>query len=285
MAVLHVKRLGAVSFLNDQTSMWSCLRRASQGFQSGMGISQGDLASFFTRMGYDPDTLQLEGITPPIVSVKDLYRKLANRYGLAIQSQSAGGPHIVIEPGSVDQAELVKRIENAIGAPGKPPTGAADVEDAAYLADMAAMVSKDSKWCMQIPANLPLPSERVGFRDWCLYTLAVETKDAQLCRRISPAAGGSDTRFSFQADCERQVNSTLPTTTHYQPEVPPDDERTRVLLTQLHVGVPRASDLPPERREEAYGRFLEELSHRTDPAHAAARQRSIDRVESLSESN
>ena len=283
---LRVKRLGAQSFINDQTSMWSCLQHAQEGFQSGMGISQGDLAAFFTRMGYDPDTLQLEGITPPIVRVKDLYRGLTNRYGLAIRSQSAGGPHTVIEPGSVDQAELVKRIENAIGAPGKPPTGEkTDVEDAAYLADMAAMVSKDSQWCMQIPATLPLATERAGFRDWCLFTLAVETKDAQLCGRISPAADGSDTRLSMQANCERQVNSTIPTTIHYQPEVPSDDERTRVLLTQLHVGIPRASDLPPERREEAYGLFLEELSHRTDSAHSAARQRFIERVESLSETN
>ncbi len=192
----------------------------------------------------------------------------------------------MIEPGSVDHAELVKRIENAIGAPGKPPTGEkTDVEDAAYLADMAAMVSKDSQWCMQIPATLPLATERAGFRDWCLFTLAVETKDAQLCGRIPPAADGSDTRLSMQANCERQVNSTIPTTIHYQPEVPSDDERTRVLLTQLHVGIPRASDLPPERREEAYGLFLEELSHRTDSAHSAARQRFIERVESLSETN
>lgn len=282
---LRVRRLGAVSFINDQTSMWSCLKRASQGFPSGMGISQADLAGFFTRMGYDPDTLQLEGITPPIVSVKDLYRGLTNRYGLAIRSQSAGGPQMVIEPGSVDQADLVKRIDSAIGPPGKQTGERRDVENAAYLADMAAIVSKDSKWCTQIPANLPLTSERAGFRNWCLYTLAVEARDAQLCRQIAPAADGSDSRFSLQANCERQVNSTLPATTHYQPEVPPDDERTRVLLTQLHVGIPRAGELPPERREEAYALFLDQLSHRTDSAHAAARQRFLERVENLSESN
>jgi hypothetical protein len=287
---LRVKRLGALSLINDQTSMWSCLNHASHGFQSGMAISQGDLAGFFTQMGYDPDTLHLEGITPPIVRVKDLYRGLTNRYGLAIRSKSAGGSQVVIEPGSVDQADLVKRIENAIDGSGKPPTtlltgGKDDVENAAYLADMAALVSKDSKWCMHIPAKLALASERAGFRDWCLFTLAVETKDSQLCGSIPVAADGSDTQLSLQAECKRQVNSTIPTMIHYQPEVPSEDERTRVLLTLLHVEIPRARDLPLERIEEAYGQFLEELSHRTDSRHAAARQRFIERVERLRESN
>jgi hypothetical protein len=94
---MRVKRFGAVSFLTEQTSMWSCLNRASHGFQSGMAISPGDSAGFFTHMGYDPDTLQLEGISPPIVRVRDLYRGLTNRYGLAIRSESAGGPQVVIE--------------------------------------------------------------------------------------------------------------------------------------------------------------------------------------------
>ena len=283
---MRVKRFGAVSFLNEQTSMWSCLNRASHGFQSGMAISPGDLARFFTQMGYDPDTLQLEGITPPIVRVKDLYRGLTNRYGLAIRSKSAGGPQVVIEPGSVDQADLVKRIGNAIGDPGKPRSeGKDDVENAAYLADMAALVSKDAKWCMRIPAEQPLATERAAFRDWCLFTLSVETKNAQLCASIPVAADASDTRLSLQGQCEREVNSTIPSMVHYQPEVPSEDERTRVLLTQLHVEIPRARDFPVERIEGAYGRFLQELSHGGDSTHAAARQRLIERVERLREAN
>ena len=244
------------------------------------------MAGFFTQMGYDPDTLQLEGITPPIVRVKDLYRGLTNRYGLAVRRESAGGPQVVIEPGSVDQADLVRRIGNAIGDPGKLRSdGKGDVENAAYLADMAALVSKDSKWCMRIPAEQPLATERAAFRDWCLFTLSVETKNAQLCTSIPVAADGSDTRLSLQPECEREVSSTVPTTVHYQPEVPSEDERTRVLLTQLHVEIPRARDLPVERIEEAYGQFLEELSHGRDSTHASARQRFIERVERLSETN
>src|SRR5208337_1433893 len=118
-----------------------------EGFNSGMAISQADLVVFFNHMGYDPDTIQLEGITPPLVQVKDIYRQLPDRYGLAIRSAAAGGPHEVLEPGIVNQAELVKRIEGVIGGPDAPLSAhAGDVVNAAYLADLAAMAGKDSRW-------------------------------------------------------------------------------------------------------------------------------------------
>jgi hypothetical protein len=66
-----VKRLGAFAFLSEQTSMWTCLNHAIHGWNSGIGISQANPVDFFAQMGYDPDTLHLEGITPPVVNVKD----------------------------------------------------------------------------------------------------------------------------------------------------------------------------------------------------------------------
>src|SRR6202171_6461006 len=52
-----VKRLGAISLLSEQTSMWTCPGHAVRGWNSGIGISQADLVGFFAQMGYDPDNL------------------------------------------------------------------------------------------------------------------------------------------------------------------------------------------------------------------------------------
>lgn len=64
----NVKRLGAFSPLSSQTSMWSCLRHAWDGLNSGIAVSPASLAGFFAKLGYDADTLHLEGITPPVVT-------------------------------------------------------------------------------------------------------------------------------------------------------------------------------------------------------------------------
>ena len=137
-------------------------------------------------MGYDPDTIQLEGITPAIVQVKDIYSRLTDRFGIAIRTQAAGGPHEVLVPGTVNQAELVKRIEDAIGGPGETANAKiTDIVNVAYLADMAAMVSKDSQWCFRIIyRTCRSTTERGAFGNWCLFTLAKETGDDALCERI-----------------------------------------------------------------------------------------------------
>src|SRR5712691_12601908 len=72
----RVKRYGAFSLLSHQTSVWSCLDHAFHGWNGGIGINPEALTGFFNEMGYDPDTLHLEGVTPPVVSVKDIYRQI-----------------------------------------------------------------------------------------------------------------------------------------------------------------------------------------------------------------
>jgi len=278
----RVRRLGPVDPRIEQTSTETCQKLAKEGFQSGMAISQEDLVEFFKQLGYDPDTIQLEGITPAIVQVKDIYSRLPDQFGIAIRTQAAGGPHEVLVPGTVNQAELVKRIEKAIGGPGQTAnTKITDNVNVAYLADMAAMVSKDSKWCFRIQPNLPLATEKGGFRNWCLFTLAKETKDDALCERIPVAEDGTDPRMSLHAECHRLINSKIPTSTHYGPEAPVDDDRIRLLLGLLKVDIPRARNLPPDRIYAAYDRFLDEISHGKEARHLAARQRFIDRVERL----
>jgi hypothetical protein len=111
-----------------------------------------------------------------------------------------------------------------------------------------------------------------------LLTLATNTKDAELCRRIPILAGTRDARLSLQATCLFQVNSPYPSNTVYGPEVPANDDQARRLIAKLQYEIPRARDLPPEQIDEAYRRFLDELEKPADRVHAAARQRFLDRV-------
>jgi len=249
-----VKRLGVFRLLSQQTSMWSCLADAWHGLHAGVGISPEDLVSFFTRLGYDPDTLHLEGITPTVVNVKDIYRQLPS------------------------QPDIVKRIEKAFSDYGRSGSSTPDDStNAAYLAHIAALVTETAGWCSRIPEDLPLTGQKAGFHDWCLLTLATNTKNAELCRLIPIRAPERDPRLSLQATCIFQARSPYPSG-RYGPEVPKSDDRTRTLITMLQYEIPRAKDLPPGTIYAAYERFLQELRRGTDPPHTAARQRFIARV-------
>ena len=251
----RVKRYGAFSLLSHQTSVWSCLDYAIHGWNGGVGINPEDLIAYFTEMGYDPDTIHLEGVTPPIVNVKGIYSQLARR------------------------PDIMTQIEKVSGISSNSSTmSPSDIQDAAYLDHIGALVTKDSNWCYQIPADLPVATEPHRFRDWCLFTLASNTKDAELCRRVTIPPGTRDARLSLQSTCLFQVNSPYPSNTNYGPEVPVDDDQVRRLITKLNYVIPHARDLPPEEIYQAYSRFLDELERPGDPVHAAARQRFIDRV-------
>jgi len=244
-----VKRLGVFRLLSQQTSMWSCLADAWRGLHAGVGITPEELVDFFNRLGYDPDALSLEGITPPIVNVKDFYRQLPNR------------------------PDIVTRIEKAADA-------ATDPTDAAYLADMAALVTAKPGWCARIPEDLQLVRQRARFRDWCLFTLATNTHNVAICRLIPIRAGERDPRLSLQAKCAFQASSRYPSG-RYGPETPDSDDQMRTVIAMLHYELPRARDLPSRTVYAAYERFLHELNQSTDPLHAAARQRFIARARAL----
>jgi hypothetical protein len=246
-----VKRLGAFSLINEQTSAFSCLRNALRGMNGGVGVNPATLVTFFGRLGYDLDTIQSEGITPPVVNLRDAYRQLPAR------------------------PDIVERIEKAIGSSGPLPATDRDASEA-YLADMAALAAKDSRWCDRIPADLHLAAQQAGFRDWCRFTIASNTKNPSLCRNIPIPANQRDPRFSLEATCLSQANSKQ-TLGQYGPEVP-DLKFIEPLFTQLGYEIPKAKDLPPEQIYTACDNFLDELNKKTDAQHLAARRRFIERV-------
>jgi hypothetical protein len=209
----------------------------------------GGAGGFFQPAGYDPDSLSLEGITPPVVNVQAFYRQLPNR------------------------PDIVAHIEEAFAA-------SVDPTNSAYLADMAALLTGKPGWCARIPEDLQLVRQRAGFRDWCLFTLATNTRNAGLCRLIPIRAGERDPRLSLQAKCAFQASSPYPSG-RYGPETPDGDDQMRAVIAMLHYELPHAKDLPPGAIYAAYDRFLHELDRGTDPRHTAARQRFIARVRAL----
>src|SRR5215469_10518266 len=74
---LKVRRLGTVSVREDQLTSWSCFRRARTGGHIATGVSDATLIFYFTAMGYDVVTLHLEGVTRPVIDVRDVYRAAA----------------------------------------------------------------------------------------------------------------------------------------------------------------------------------------------------------------
>src|SRR5260370_36524008 len=156
-----------------------------------------------SRLGYDADTLHFEGITPLLVRVQDFSRHL---------------------PG---QPDIVMRIAKAIGASGRPKSFAHDdAMNASYLADVAALVTETSGWCARIPEDLPLASQRARFRDWCLFTLASNTRNPELCRLVPERANKINPWLLLKAQCDFQSRSLNPAG-RYGPEVPDTDDRTR----------------------------------------------------------
>lgn len=257
----RVRRLGAIRPWEDQLTSSSCLRRAQVGSRVATGVSDETLLSYFAAMGYDVDTLHLEGVTPPVVSVQDTYRAAA------------------LMP------DIVRRVVAA-----RSVASHTDVEDDAYLIDMLVMASKDADMCMQIPEELVLGAQMQRFRDWCVFKLATDARDAGLCRRIpvrpdeveryKDLAPRTAAQMTLRWQCEWQA--TRPSGGgKYFAEVPGDEVRIRRLLAQLDVEIPTGRDLPPQRVAEAYRLFLGALTDTRDPKHLEARQRFVRRVQQL----
>ena len=278
---LYVKRLGSPAILRQQTSMFSCLEGVQRRHGMGAGVGPPTRLHFFEAMGYSPDTIQEEGVIGPLVRVKDIYRGLSDRYGLQIGRNASGNATVVV-PGTLRKDVLMARIEHVIGArDGTLPGADVSREDAAYLADLAAMTRLDARWCERIPAELPLAGEPEGFRSVCLYQVAVETKDEALCDRIPVPAGMRVPQASRQATCRFEIESKTPRTTHYAAAVPQSEDDVARLLKVLKVDFPSASSLPDDQIEAAYQQFVSDLGHPLTPQQAAARQRFIARAESL----
>ena len=189
MALLEGQATGRISFVSEQTSMWSCLNHAIHGWNDGIGISQTDLINFFTQMGYAPDTLYLEGITPPSVNIKDVYRQLP------------------------DRPDIVTRIERTIGSSDEPSTLTSDDRYRCVGHQRLPMVSSDSGGFTT--------GQRGGDIPRLVFTHARQQHQGWQTLQPHPIrADGRDPRMSLPAICRFEADSSLPRNTRYGQRCP-----------------------------------------------------------------
>lgn len=269
----RVDRLGAMTWLDDQTSSWSCRRAIwSKGPDPSLSTympSQEDLVRIFAEMGYRPDELHRDGLTAPLAGVKDAYRRLGQ------------------------QPDLLARIGKATDgiAAGSLPAGARQrsPELIEYLFEMAAHVGNDVSWCLKISEAALDPdveaaarSPRLYWRDRCLLELASNNYEEAWCRLIPDRP--DDRRsplLTTKAACVRQAGRPRGDSHRYAFRAPRSEDDARTLIKLLGYPLPDVRDVPGSVIASTYLEYIWALSLAKTPDEAAARQRLIERTKAL----
>jgi hypothetical protein len=251
-------------------SALACRRRALQHYITGIALDNDVMIRTFQRLGYDIDQLYLEGVIEPAIKIEDVYRGLEKN------------------PAAVARAQQHLKAAQNTGLVG---------DDASYLADLAAIGTADPKWCEYIPAGQDLTQEKASFRDWCYYTVAMDTQDVRICERMTPATAEPKViaaeshgvrpdiaeQLSLHAQC-RSIERDIAFGTHirYGPEVPADPHQIQRLIAALGIAMPLASNWPSSEIAAYYQRFLFSLDPRFhDEVHNAARARLLHKLLAL----
>jgi hypothetical protein len=266
----QVRPLVDVNPVSPGYSALACQRRVRQGGRGYVTLAPEIVVRAFTVLGYDVDELYREGVIEQAIRPTDLYRSLER------------------EPGVVD------RVQQAFARPDAVlPAEAKD-----YLAHLAAVAAGDAHWCERIPDKRAVATEDIPFRDWCYYTVAFNTLDVRVCKRMTPAAAEPKVinakaagvrpeiaeQFSMHAQCDR-VDQRVGPRMHYGPEVPQDPAQTERLIAALGYAMPRARDWPPYQIAAYYARFLDALQARSppDPRRDSARAKLVGRLTALAQ--
>jgi len=252
-------------------SALSCWQRAKRGGGTQITLPPATITRAFEALGYDADTLYLEGVIGPAIRPADVYRGLERKPG------------------------IVERVQQALGR----PVAALGPDGQSYLAQLSAVTTGDPQWCARIPATTAIPTQAIPFRDWCYLTVAYDTWDGRICERMTPAAGEVKVmqakahgvrpeiaeQFSARADCAR-IGHWVGPRPHYGPEVPPDATQIESLVAALGFDMPRARDLPVYEIAAYYERFLDALQadRPGDSQHQVARAKLLSRINARSES-
>jgi hypothetical protein len=264
----NAKRLGLPAILSEQISPLRCFlnvtRRAPDVGISTYMPAREDLVSIFAEMGYRPEELYREGITPPLLNIPDAYRRLARH------------------------PDLLNRIAALTSAPGSSLTPA----ERMHLFELAAHVSNDVSWCVRIPADqLDPATERrskvpgLFQRDRCILEVASDTRKPDSCKLIPVRADDWPGMMSRRSICEHQA-SLPPNKYHYGAPTPPTDDETRQIITALGYPLPDVRDVSANEIETACFYFIWQMAAtdrnaNNNPATGAARVKFLSRVAAL----
>jgi hypothetical protein len=267
---LSARRLGSLAIFSQHTSRLSCfvdvVRHAPDAGVSTYMPNLGDLVSIFAEMGYRPEELYREGITPPLLNLPDAYRRL-EKY-----------PDLVDRIGRVTDRS----------APPAPLT----LAERTRLFELAAHASNDVSWCERIPADLLDPgTERktkgpsLFQRDRCILEIASNSRRPDLCKSIPDRPDDWPGPMSRRELCKRQALRP-PDKYIYGPPAPDSDEDARTMISTLGYPLPDVHDVPPNEIASGYFYFIWQMSRADkvapDPATAdAARGKFLARVAAL----
>ena len=262
------KRLGMPALLSEQTSplacFWDVMRRAPDVGVSTYMPARADLVSIFGEMGYRPEELYRERITPPLVNFADAYRRLAAH------------------------PDLLQRIAKVVDTPGLSLTSA----ERARLFELAAHVSNDVAWCVRIPADLLDPgTERktkgpsLYRRDRCILEIASNVRRPDMCKSILVRPDDWPGMMSRRSICEHQA-SLPPDKYHYGAPTPQTDDETRQIITALGYPLPDVGDVSVNEIQTACYNFIWKMAAtnkaaNNNPAAGAARAKFLARVAAL----
>lgn len=246
-------------------SALSCRRATHSGSSSGIALPDKLLVATFARLGYDIDQLHLQGVIEPAIRIRDVYWRLQQQPATLTRARQ-----LVLQP-----------------SPSLQPG------DGSFLADLVAVATADPKWCDSISATESMQQSSLPFRDWCYFTLAVNTQDIRVCDQMTPAAKEKKVReaeaagvrveiaeqLGLHAECDRGARRAGQRV-HYSPEVPQDGEQTLRLLSVLQITMPSAHDWPLQKAAAYYNRFLFALrpSDQADSTRDAARATLVRRL-------
>lgn len=237
----RVRPLVDLDPLSSGYSAWSCRRRTRAHYHAAIALPDALLVRTFERMGYDIDTMGVDGVMPPAIPLRDVY---------------AGLPR---EPAVIARAK-------------RQLAGADDsltVDDRHYLSQLSAIATNDPHWCASIPLATSINDPAAPSRDACYLDLAYNTGDVGICDRMTPAALEPKVReeeakgvradiaeqLGLHGDCLRVAKRIGPAL-RYGPAVPADATQALRLLAALRVPMPRARDWPEYARAAYFRNFL-----------------------------
>jgi len=238
----RARRLGAIALLSEQTSPLACLVEvARRGRDAGISTympDRADLASIFAEMGYRPEELYREGITPPLLNLPDAYRRLAER------------------------PDLLQRIAGVMAASASTLTPA----ERNHLFELAAHVSNDVSWCVRIPADVLDPgTERKSKgpslfqRDRCILEISSNARKPDLCKLIPDRPDDWTGPMSRRAVCEWQA-AQPPNKYYYGAPTPRTDGETRQIIAALGYPLPDVLGVSANEIESSYFYFIWQMA-------------------------
>jgi hypothetical protein len=237
----RVRPLLDLNPLSSGYSALSCRRRTRARYQAGIALNDALLIRTFERMGYDIDQMNIHGLIPPAIRLRDVYISL---------------PH---DPAAIAQAtRLLTSPDNALTA-----------DDRRYLSQLSAVATENPQWCESIPQAGAINDPSAPARDSCYLEVAYNSGDVRLCDRMTPAAlepkvqeakaqgvrGEIAEQLGLHGDCLR-ISKRVGPVHPYGPAIPGDDAQTLRLLAALHVAVPRAHDWTENQKAIYFRNFL-----------------------------